>query len=842
MKGWVTVMRRDARDRMRPLFSAGLVALLAAAGPARAGDGFVEEIPATFKAVPLHRRHKTIGGLGFDVGIDGWPRLKQRGFLDVVDSRNGTREVHGFCSVLDLGQVRTGPGAAQPKPEEATWCYRKYGIGGGAGAMEFYISRLTPAFLVITKSPALEVFAGQKWLTLEKFRLNPVLARVRPERSWTGVPAHVAYPTRGGVIVKNTSGPVPLSDLSEPWALFWFGESSKFFRTNIPNILWRIHPKLFQYMEKHYFIPADLPVLVVFQKKPRELRPGKDALALSFGAEGAGAVAFVPVLGLYHPPAEETKKWAVGLPEEIAEKCSAWARRLKHFPLSCTESRRVGGGGSAVTVRDRFTFLDLPDDWRTRGEKLAPVPPVVAAALRYGLPVELGGRLAPQAIPTHSGPFTGLVGSDTAEYTVKGLERYLAEEVASTPATGEDAKALAEELRGEVAKMIEAGPLAPAMSIFIYRMEFHFANSGETALALAEAMPYLDAAGREAAVGYAFGELRRLNPLTTQKVPVFKNTRREYFVPLTPQQYRKVSGTRHVIRGSARIPATAGPDNIYALWALGSASGEWEELEEIWTDAKNRATACRKLADWATCGYFYEYGVDRGSTAAANGRFARWVALWRLASRFGDAEARDHAAYRLARTALFRFAQSKVARYMYDEKFQVIGEKPDWMYDLSTCYGEAGAGLLWTDQWAGADDDVRQCVRWDQFGPAIAQAFGDHWNPIQPTFQNLTPECGRFLADHLADDCRRFLSMVERNAPAWHVTRRLSYIGKENSMDSPRNSYALFLGKCYALGADGKELLKNQDAPFCRVGDLYHIRRITANLRAFGGLKWKKVR
>lgn len=133
-------------------------------------------------------------------------------------------------------------------------------------------------------------------------------------------------------------------------------------------------------------------------------------------------------------------------------------------------------------------------------------------------------------------------------------------------------------------------------------------------------------------------------------------------------------------------------------------------------------------------------------------------------------------------------------------------------------------------------------IRWDEFGPVVSQMFGDHWYPIFPTFLDLTPEDGRFLSDCLLVECERFVDAVERNCPAWFVTRGIAFVGKGKSMNSPLNSYSIFLAHCYVLGTDGKEMLRYQDIPFTKVGDLYHIRRIIANLRCFNGLKWESIK
>jgi hypothetical protein len=230
---------------------------------------------------------------------------------------------------------------------------------------------------------------------------------------------------------------------------------------------------------------------------------------------------------------------------------------------------------------------------------------------------------------------------------------------------------------------------------------------------------------------------------------------------------------------------------------------------------------------------------ELGGVQTANGEFGRWVALARIMDRFGEAELRDYATYELARTALRRLAQAKYVRFFYDDGLFKIEEEPDWMVRMSTSPGESGHSMLWAEHWAGADDDVRQLVRWDEFGPLISQVYLYNVNPELPTFNNLTAECGRFLWDHAREDCSRFIGAVELNAPDWHLVHRPPYLGNEISCDSPRNGYTVFLGKCYAQGVSGEEMLRYQDVPFVKTGDLYHIGRLVANLRCFGGLSWQ---
>jgi len=824
-----------------------------------AADEFRQHIPADSKGAwdelkmdsRFHENSAAVGGLGFEVTAGGWPRLLQRGFLDAFNSHNDNRAVYDLAGWTDLGQVRLAPGRiARPKLTESSWVHRRYVAGGGNMQLRFIVSRITPAVLFETSSPTLELFAGTK-ATCWKQQAGGIRAwrEMRDKLRHKDVPKHVAFVKGGKVVVADTSSPIPLADMEECWMLFWYGRDAKFFRSQVPNI---IHGRLSERMQKDYFMPADMPVLVVFQKRPRQLSPRDDALRVTFGNDGAGAVAVLPAMGFHHPLVTVTSKWKDGLPADIVERCRAWSRRMKHFPLTCEESYAVASD-AAVTVRLKYTHLSLPDDWETKGEKLAPVPPVIALCGQYSFKLLKGLPPDPHAISTHSGPYTGKADADTVEYTVTGLDRYIEQAVASPGAEAADARVLGEELRSEVAKMIRAGHLAPAITLdrkHVVRIRPHFANPGETVLALAEAMPYLDEAGKRAAREYLHGWMKKYNPLTTGSVKNFGNPRREYFEVVSPEDYARVVNSSAASRLEVTyIKGEQMADNVYGLWALADATGDRKALEDAFDTIKTAATRYEDSADWATCGYFHSngdhhngpvpiLGEARGGVPATNGRFGRWVALARIARACGDEKTEQLARFLLARTALLRFAHGAIIRYMYDAKFQTVEPADDWMVTI----GGAKGGLLWLEKWGGGEDDVRQAIRWDEFGPAISQMLGTHWMPVLPGFLHLTPEAGRFLGDHVASHSERVIRAVESNAPHWYIVRRQSYLGGETATDSPRNSFSVFMAKCYVQGTPGEEMMRYQDIPFTKVGDLYHIRRLAGNLRCFGGLKWREIR
>ncbi len=799
--------------------------------------GFAGDYREHHVTSPWHGRRLAIGGLGFQVVLGAWPRLLQRGELDVFN-RQHNREIYEYVAFQDLGELRAvGPtgGAGtptRPRLRAASWCYRTYVFGQGGSALELTVSRLTPAVVVKLRGEAIDLFAGSK-------RGNR-----RPNDATSAVPAHVAFVDgHGQVVVRSTEQPVELRGMNESWMLFWFGRATYLRRTRIPNVLARLDiPGMIR--SGRYLEPSDLPVLCVFQHRPQAMRSTGDALRVTFHGE-AGAIVLLPLFGSIHLPVDRTSAWQKSFPTELLERCRTWAKRLKRFPLAVAEAYRALPSGD-VAVSQRFLFVELNDDWRTVGEPFAPVPPVVALCYRQGFPVEIGtpgrdrklGRLflsGPQVIATDSGPYSGVPGADAVMYTVRGVSRYVDGTAAWPPPHSHAARQVADELEWEVKKLLDAGPLAPARNLIGW-LEPHFKNPGETVRAVADALPYLTPAQREAAQLWLLRFVDRYDPLASDGLSA-AGAGRGYAKPDSVEPIRTVE---RPVRWEDRA------NNVYALWLLAYVTGNWRPVDE-------RAEAIRQIADvaldrldWATCSYFRgpgedrssaraHRGEDRGSTWAVNGQFARWVALARIARHWRDARLEARARYLLARTMLVRFAQAALFPYAYDHDLMRVELEPDWMLRLSTGTGNgAGPGLLWLPRWKEAADDVRAVIRWDEFGPVVAQTLNHFWQPVLPHFQDLTPECGRFLADHLRDRCLRVLHAIELNAPAWHLVRRSAYLGKEMHVDSPRNSCSVFLARCYIAGATGRDMLHYQDIPFVRVGDLYHMQRLVANLRAFG--------
>lgn len=798
----------------------------------------------------FYHGRRAVAGLGFEVTVSGgWPRVLGRSFLEHW-THGHRKEAYGVnAGFMDLGEVRTSGAPGAIALSKRTWCYREYGIGSGADALEVLVSRLTPAVLFTTQSRALDLFAGPKAWGREYENWK------EPRQEKPYLPKWVAFARQGGVVVAPAEAGADLKNMSECWMLFWFDGSARFYRPTVPLIWFAGEgaPRLMDYLKsvgKRHFTPANLPVLVVFQRRPQEFRIERDGVRFAFGGGGAGTTAMVPVFGFHHPLLKDTDLWQRGLPAEVVDRCRKWAARMKHVPLTCSESYRVQNNAAAVSIVHSYTYREVPDDWGTKGEKIAPVSPAVGLAARYGFPVELSGPPAPMPIPTHSGPYTGVAGADSVTITISGLGKYVNETVASPPATPE-AQVLVKELRAEIGKMARAGVLAPAVDLKLgnpNRMPFYFVGSAPMLQALAEAYPYLDEKGRASALDLASAYTAKWPPLMAKPVNCWEGPRREYYRLLDPDEHIAL-GCRDGGRMRSRPP---GPLQLYPLWRFARATGRWDVLEDLVRDQRDlilsRARRNMDAAEWATCGYFYNGShwnghIRRGGVEWANGEFSEFLALARIARRMQDADAGAFATYRLAKTALRRAAQGRLIRYMYDEEFQTIDVDPDWPHRV----GGMRSGRLWPYRWADEEGDVRQVLIWDEAGPAIAQIYADlggfgpqhtRWIPV---FSEVTPELARFLGDHVQAETRRFVDVYDLNCPYWHITRRMCDVGTECSIDDPRGPYGVFLVMCYGLGADGADMLRRQDIPYTRIGDLFHIEKLAAGIRALGGVRWERI-
>jgi hypothetical protein len=167
----------------------------------------------------------------------------------------------------------------------------------------------------------------------------------------------------------------------------------------------------------------DAPWIVVLQRRPTSIVAGPSGLELQFD-EAAGFVALMPGYGSRKltPPERASQARVPGVGEAI---CDSWAHALRFWPLNCREEFRVLPGQDVLRLRGTYEYVEIADDWKTEGLKVAPLPPTLALALSTGFPAKLHEEMRDDLkTPTAYGPQYVVSGDTyTIDFPIKHLNQ-----------------------------------------------------------------------------------------------------------------------------------------------------------------------------------------------------------------------------------------------------------------------------------------------------------------------------------------------------------------------------------------------------------------------------------
>jgi hypothetical protein len=277
-------------------------------------------------------------------------------------------------------------------------------------AASFYVleTELSPATLVHSSGKELSLFAG-----LTNYGL--------------GAPTFLAWATMNGPRTFKRGENFAVTNMAENWVLVWWAGAEGW--TN-----W------------------DSPWVVYLQHQPEAIKLDADGLHLNF-PRSAGDVVLLPLYGYDKPPqtgrdfhAEhglperkvkvKTWEWPRVVTRDPLTRIRYWASVTREFPVYCEDSFSVDRARDSVTIRSRFRWRSIDDDWRTRHIKLAPLsPPLGHAAKVGGLPVRFSGRWFDLEMPTPFGPYVGIEGVDEFDATLSVLQYVNETEAIDPPLT-----------------------------------------------------------------------------------------------------------------------------------------------------------------------------------------------------------------------------------------------------------------------------------------------------------------------------------------------------------------------------------------------------------------------
>lgn len=568
---------------------------------------------------------------------------------------------------------------------------------------------------------------------------------------------------------------------------------------------------------------------------------------------------------------------AASLQFDIVDKAGWRAGKAEQVPAAVTESYSYEPASDTVVVSEKFDRKGF-----------APLPPMLALAMKYGFPVQLDQKPVEVGADCCLGPLVGFEGRDGYTYRVKGLGRYVLDQRA--PGAGKVPAGIQREIEAQVEKILAAGHLAPWLVLVNVpgsgandRGDVYWQNPGETLYYLAEAAPYLPAATLAKLKAYLKEERDTFPPEELLSLPLALGTHREA-TPYDPALLKKWE-TKNLAYRCKGEPS---------LWGLYGLARYYQLLGE--KPGKETMAACSRLVarrlenrDWATLYWLRGHTPEFNAVHAANQLFAGAVGYIRLARLAGDQDAEALGWGLLARTAALRFAMGKYTQYLADSrqlnvnygplagrhfgqaappapirvetdpKLYTLPKDPAWQVKR---HAGDWIGELVTWSWTKPLDDVRQVHRLDETGVDVWEWAGvdcygtgqkrdadpnkDYWyNRLAPhllPFQDMVPELGRFMADRLRPESEAYCRRVAENLPHWYLAYSEAILGAEIGFNLPADAYGQFLARAWILKEKPETLERYVDVPWVQTGDLFTLDKLVETAAAYRGTEWHPAR
>lgn len=528
-----------------------------------------------------------------------------------------------------------------------------------------------------------------------------------------GGPAFLAYSSPTGIALVQPGGTIDGAQMRENWVLAGFAGS--------PG-----------------WVHWDSPWATFLQRRPIRIQLGTNGVHARF-AGAAGAFALMPLYGYYKPPGEgasflaplgiqekdlKTWEWRIAVARDPLTRLRYWAGATRAFPVRSEDTVVVDPSRDEVTVRERFEYLEVPDEWQTPGIRIAPVSPTLGLALTKGqaFPVRFDRAPMDFDLPTPYGPYFGVPGAEGYAMTFPVL-RYLHETEAPALPVPPDAPAVV----AAALKRLQDTARAKFPDGLRYRYDhgglenFCWAILGDQWYA--KALPYYDAVTRSNAVA-ALGRYFREDVLVEER--------------FVEREFPRGSGRRYLLLegpgiGSWGVLGDAGKFSanlLQTLWAYAHFTGDHALIRERWPLIRRLFTTGAQIR-WV--GFGRDEIAELGDEAPPAAAFAR------LAYLAGDRDAYAYGCGVFARELVHHYVKQRGARW--------FREQQPW-HSMEVIDEEVFLTNLWGD-----------LAGWQMDGPRYPETTGERqFRNRWVRFQDL--DVARFYRDHLRADVRQELSAL----------------------------------------------------------------------------------
>jgi len=566
---------------------------------------------------------------------------------------------------------------------------------------------------------------------------------------------------------------------------------------------------------------------------------------------------------------------AATLKFDLVDKVNWRADKAEAISAAVEETYAYDAASDTVSVAVKFD---------RRG--FAPLPPMLAVAVKYGFPAEFQTKPAETGAVTPLGPLMGFDGADGYTWKIKGLARYVLQR--PVLGGGQPPKELQDALDAQVAKVLARGHLAPWLVLVNVpgsdpdgRGDVYWDDPAETLYLLAEAAPVLRVEATGVLRQYLETERPAWPPETRSALPYATGVRRETFGP-SPALLKKWEES--ILGWRTKRPP--GLWSLYGLARYADAAGE-KPSKEVMDKCRDIVNQSLEHRDWTTLYWLRGHTPEFNAVHGANRFFAGAVGCIRLARMAGDKDAEALGWGLLARAAALRFAMGKYAQFMSDahlfgvnydfqddrafKKFgpEALAIKVETNPALYTLPKDPAwwvkkrnndwMGELVTWNWSRSIDNVRQVHRLDETGVDVWEWCGtdchgtgqkraadrakDYWYarlvPNLLPWRDMTPELGRFLGDRLKPETAAYAARVVENQPHWYAAYAEAILGAEIGFNVPTDACGHFLARAWVLGEKPETLQRYIDVPWLPAGDLFYLHKVAETIKAYRGVTWK---
>lgn len=422
-------------------------------------------------------------------------------------------------------------------------------------------------------------------------------------------PTKILAPTRKGLKILPFSSNITKIDLTENWLLLLCDD-------NYPAAPW----------------------LLTFQKRPDSFKWTPESLIIRRTA-GLGIIGISNPWGIRPLPIGFSRNWTTP-PDDAVKQCRRIAAIMTCYPYKCDEYFTIDKANGTIAVTEMVSHFQIVNDWNAKGEKIAPLPPVLAFAMDNGYPAKRPKTMIDCNMPTIYGPYLAQSGTQL-EYTlpIPDLRNPTPLRTDAFPQWQKEANDLVktfwplkQEFNGP-----SRSPVSGSHAVFLsWSLLDEKSRQSLAENCRASICTYFDIQAKLGTfeAGNGRGTTERAEPFTG-----------------LPYQVYGWTVVRNGLRVYGDISNFSG-FKLYLFYLYAKYTGDWNLIRDNWVKLQRIFEVCTRTCDWAVMGQscmedYFLHSIDMGPDS-----WCAPVAMTGMAEVIGDRRTADLALYMATKQAV----------------------------------------------------------------------------------------------------------------------------------------------------------------------------------------------